>query len=198
MAKILVLYYSHKGSVEKLASLIGDGIESVADCEAIIRTVPSVSPNNEQSEPQIPVKGHLYCSEEDLASCDGLVLGSPTRFGNMAAPLKYFIDGTLNTWLTGSLIDKPFSVFTSSGSLHGGQESTLLTMAIPLIHHGMVYLGLPYSNPDLNHTQTGGTPYGASHYAGINGDTEISSHEEKLCFAQGKRIAEIALKLSPR
>lgn len=195
MTKILVLYYSRYGATQKLAHEIARGITSVSGCEAIIRTVPSISCNTEATEPAVPENGPLYVTKEDLQNCDGLALGSPTRFGNMAAAMKYFWDGTGDLWASGALIDKPACVFTSTASLHGGQESTLLTMMIPLLHHGCILMGLPYSNAELSATTTGGTPYGVSHVAGGNSDNPISDDEKKLCFAQGKRMAEKALLL---
>lgn len=190
---VLVLYYSRHGATRDMAKYIARGIEQ-SGIEARVRTVPAVSTNCEATEPQIPEQGALYCTEADLAECTGLALGSPTRFGNMAAPLKYFIDGTSSLWLSGALINKPACVFSSTSSLHGGQESTLLTMMLPLLHHGMVLAGLPYSETELLSTTTGGTPYGATHLAGQSSraldDTEIN-----LCIAQGKRLGKLALKL---
>ena len=196
MKEILVLYYSQGGSVREMAQLVARGIESVNGVSARIRTVPKVSANCEATEPDIPASGAPYAELKDLEECIGLAMGSPTRYGNMAAALKYFIDGTIPLWLKGSLIGKPAAVFTSTGSLHGGQESTLLTMMIPLMHHGMVMVGLPYSEPELSSTTTGGTPYGASHVAGAADDRPISDDERKLCIALGKRLAETALKLA--
>ena len=192
---ILVLYCSRNGATEKMAQLIGRGVEETADIEARIRTVPAVSPNTEATEPLVPESGAIYCTEDDLRNCAGLALGSPTRFGNMAAALKHFIDSTGSIWASGALIDKPVGTFTSTASLHGGQEITLLTMAIPMLHHGMIYCGIPYSEPALNLTQTGGTPYGASHVAGSESNNVISSHESELCHALGKRLAKISAKL---
>jgi NAD(P)H dehydrogenase (quinone) len=192
---VLVLYYSRNGATEKMAQLIGRGIEEVTGIEARIRTVPAVSPNTEAAEPAIPESGAIYCNEDDLRNCVGLVLGSPTRFGNMASALKHFIDSTGAIWASGALIDKPVGTFTSTASLHGGQETTHLTMAIPMLHHGMIYCGIPYSEPALNATEKGGTPYGASHVAGSENLNEISSHEVELCHALGKRIATISSKL---
>lgn len=192
---VLVLYYSRNGSIEKMAQLIGRGIEEVAGMEARLRTVPAVSPNTESSDPTIPESGAIYCSEDDLRNCAGLVLGSPTRFGNMASALKHFIDSTGAIWVSGALIDKPVGTFTATASLHGGQETTLLTMAVPMLHHGMIYCGIPYSEPALNATETGGTPYGASHVSGSEHQNEISPHESELCHALGKRIATISSKL---
>ena len=192
---ILVLYYSRNGSTEKMAQLIGKGIESSGKYEARIRTVPPVSSNTESTIPKIPETGAIYCDEEDLRDCSGLALGSPTRFGNMAAALKYFIDNTGALWVSGSLIDKPVAAFTSTNSLHGGQETTLLTMAIPMLHHGMIYCGIPYSEPSLNTTKSGGTPYGASHFSGPEHNLELSSEEADLCLALGKRLAKLSQKL---
>jgi len=192
---VLILYYSRYGATAQMANLLARGVEQVADIEARVRTVPAVSPKSEATEPSIPEEGAVYCNEDDLRHCAGLILGSPTRFGNMAAPLKYFLDNTGGLWASGALINKPAAVFTSSSSLHGGQESTLLTMINPLLHHGMVICGLPYSLADLNTTTTGGTPYGASHYAGPDSDKPVSDSEERLCLAMGERVAELALKL---
>jgi len=192
---ILVLYYSQGGAVRDMAHLIARGIESIQGINARIRTVPKVSANCEATEPEIPESGDPYVELHDLEECAGLALGSPTRFGNMAAPMKYFLDGTSGLWLKGALIDKPACVFTSSGSLHGGNETTLITMMLPLIHHGMILLGIPYSEHSLSTTQTGGTPYGASHIGGVMDDQKISEDEKKLCIALGKRLAETALKL---
>ncbi len=192
MIEILVLYYSQSGHVQTMAEHIARGIENIEGCSAKLRTVPKISTVCEATEDTIPKQGHLYATHEDLKNCDGLILGSPTRFGNMAAPLKYFIDGSSDVWLSGSLIGKPAAVFTSTGSLHGGQESTLLSMMLPLMHHGMMLLGLPYSENTLMTTQDGGTPYGASHLAGQNNDRPLSEQEAHLCNALGKRIASTA------
>ena len=192
---ILVLYYSRGGTTAKMAQAIAQGVETVTGIEARLRTVPAVSANCEATEDSIPSSGAIYCSEDDLKNCSGLVMGSPTRFGNMAAPLKYFIDSTSNLWMTGKLVNKPAGVFTATSSLHGGQETTLMSMALPLIHHGMVFCGIPYTESALIHTQTGGTPYGASHWAGTEGERSLSEHELKLCQAQGKRIATLGLAL---
>ena len=192
---ILVLYYSRGGTTAKMAQAIAQGVEAVTGIEARLRTVPAVSANCEATEDSIPSSGAIYCSEDDLKNCAGLVMGSPTRFGNMAAPLKYFIDSTSNLWMTGKLVNKPAGVFTATSSLHGGQETTLMSMALPLIHHGMVFCGIPYTESALIHTQTGGTPYGASHWAGTEGERSLSEHELKLCQAQGKRIATLGLAL---
>lgn len=187
---VLVLYYSRHGHVKMLADQLAQGIES-AGMEARLRTVPAISTVCEATADSIPDSGDIYCSEDDLANCAGLLLGSPTRFGNMAAPLKYFLDGTAGLWMNGALINKPAGAFTSTSSLHGGQESTLLTMMVPLLHHGMVFTGLPYSEPALSATTTGGTPYGASHIEADN----LSDHEIQICQTQGKRIALLAAKL---
>ena len=195
MHKILVLYYSHKGAVEALAQAVARGIDSVPGAEALLRTVPRVSTVCEATEADVPSQGPPYATLEDLRNCAGLALGSPVRFGIMAAPLKYFWDGTIAPWLSGELSGKPAAVFTSSGSLHGGNETTLLSMMLPLFHHGMMLLGLPYSHPELSTTQAGGTPYGASHVSGMNGDPILSEDEIVLARALGKRLAEAALKL---
>ena len=187
---VLVLYYSRHGHVKKLAEQIAQGIESTG-VEARLRTVPAVSADCEAKASDIPESGDIYCTEDDLKHCNGLVLGSPTRFGNMAAPLKYFLDSTSAIWMNGSLIDKPAGVFTSSSSLHGGQESTLLSMMLPLLHQGMVFAGIPYSETALTTTTRGGTPYGASHVENQN----LSPDEAKICRAQGQRIAQLAVKL---
>ncbi len=192
---ILVLYYSRGGTTAKMAQAIAQGVELVSGIEARIRTVPAISANCEATEASIPAEGAIYCTEDDLKHCAGLVMGSPTRFGNMAAPLKYFIDSTSNLWLTGKLVNKPAGVFTASSSLHGGQETTLISMVLPLIHHGMVYCGIPYTESSLLHTEAGGTPYGASHWSGNEGERNLADHELKLCQAQGKRIAALALAL---
>lgn len=195
MSYILVLYYTRYGALKKMAQHIARGIESVSQLEARIRTVPPVSPTTKISDPPVPEIGAPYASLDDLKNCAGLALGSPTRFGNMAAPLKYYIDQASSLWLSGELINKPAIVFSSTSSLHGGQESTLLSMMLPLFHLGFVLLGIPYSEPDLNSTQSGGTPYGATHLAGINNDKPLTAEEERLCFALGKRLAEITIKL---
>ncbi len=196
MNEILILYYSQGGAVREMAQLIARGVQSVSNLKARIRTVPKVSSVCEATEPDIPTSGDPYVELQDLQECIGLALGSPTRFGNMAAPMKYFLDGTTSLWLNGALIDKPAAVFTSTGSMHGGNESTLLTMMLPLMHHGMVIVGLPYSEPSLSSTTSGGTPYGASHIGGAMDDKPITEDEKKLCIALGKRLAETALKLS--
>ncbi len=192
---ILVLYYSRYGATLEMAKQIARGIEQAGNIEARLRTVPAVSPVTEATEPNVPSEGAIYCSENDLKNCAGLILGSPTRFGNMAAPLKYFLDGTSNAWVNGDLIDKPAAVFTSTSTLHGGQESTLLSMMLPLIHQGMLITGIPYSEAALSSTKTGGSPYGASHLATGNNPQELSADEITLCQALGKRVAKIALQL---
>ena len=181
-----------------MAELLAQGIESVADCDAMLRTVPAVSTVTEAVEPAIPGDGAPYVELKDLERCAGLAFGSPTRFGNMAAPLKYFWDGTSAQWLGGALAGKPACVFTSTGSLHGGQETTLLSMMLPLLHHGMLVMGLPYTNPELMTTRTGGTPYGASHWSGINGSQPISEESRVLTIALGRRLAETVKKLQDR
>ncbi len=192
---ILVLYYSRHGATRAMAQQIARGVEH-GGLEARLRTVPPVSAECEAVAADIPADGHLYCELDDLRDCAGLALGSPTRFGNMAAPLKYFLDGTSSLWLSGALIDKPATVFTSTSSLHGGQESTLLSMMLPLLHHGMVALGLPYSEPGLSTTTAGGTPYGASHWAGADNGRELTDTEKTLCRAQGERLARLARALA--
>lgn len=191
---ILVLYYSKYGATRQLAHYIADGIEQ-AGFNAKIRTVPEIAPVTTVAQPSIPAEGDLYCDLDDLRQCAGLALGSPTRFGNMAAPMKYFWDQTSSLWLAGDLQSKPACVFTATGSMHGGQESTLLSMMTPLFHHGMFLMGLSYANPALSRTARGGTPYGASHVSGSLHDQPISSDEKELCIAQGKRLAELVKKL---
>jgi len=195
MPTILVLYYSRYGATKNMAQQVGRGVKSVDGVEARIRTVPVVSTVCEAVEDSIPETGYPYAEPADLEECDGLVLGSPTRFGNMAAPLKYFLDNTSSQWLAGALIDKPAGVFTSTSSLHGGQETTLTSMMLPLLHHGMIIIGLPYSEKELFSTTTGGTPYGASHLAGPESNNKLSEDEKKLCFALGKRVARFAKQL---
>jgi len=191
---VLVLYYSRHGATERMARQIARGVER-AGLEARLRTVPAVSADCEASAPDIPAEGAPYATLDDLKGCAGLALGSPTRFGNMAAPLKYFIDGTSSLWLSGELVGKPAAVFTSTASLHGGQESTLLSMLLPLLHHGMLITGIPYSEPALLSTTGGGTPYGASHYAGADGKRGLDEQESALCRALGQRLAQTALRL---
>ncbi len=191
---VLVLYYSRHGATRTMAKHIARGIEQ-SGIEARLRTVPAISSNCEATEPEIPDEGDLYCTEKELAECTGLALGSPTRFGNMAAPLKYFIDGTSSLWLSGALINKPAAVFSSSSSMHGGQETTLISMMLPLMHHGMVMAGLPYSESELLKTTSGGTPYGATHVAGQD-NRDLDQNELNLCIAQGKRLGQLAKKLA--
>ena len=196
MQEILVLYYSQTGAVKQMAQFVARGVEKVPQMGARLRTVPKVSALTEATEPAVPDSGAPYVEYADLEQCAGLALGSPTRFGNMAAPLKYFIDGTGGLWLKGALSGKPAAVFTSTASMHGGQETTLLSMMLPLIHHGMLIVGVPYSEPELMRTRGGGTPYGASHLAGPNADQPIGEDERRLCIALGTRLAETAQKLS--
>lgn len=188
----LILYYSRNGSTAEMARQIGRGVEEVTGIEARLRTVPAVSTLCEATEPAIPECGAPYATLDDLRHCSALLLGSPTRFGNMAAAMKQFIDSSGELWLSGAMIGKPAAVFTSTSSMHGGQESTLLSMMIPLLHHGMLLLGLPFSEPDLLHTRTGGTPYGASHLAGSENDPSLSDEEKRLCRALGRRVAKTA------
>ena len=195
MAEVLVLYYSRTGNIAEMARLIARGVASIDGCSARVRTVPPVSPSTEAADPPVPASGPPYASLEDLKECDALALGSPTRFGNMAAPLKHFLDTTGGLWVSGDLIGKPAAVFTASGTMHGGQESTLLSMMIPLLHHGMLLVGIPYSEAALNATQSGGTPYGASRVCGQDADRPITAEEKSLCLALGKRLAETAVKL---
>ena len=193
---ILVLYYSHHGAVREMAQLIARGVGEVNGAVARVRTVPRVSTVTEAGEPAVPGSGAPYVELRDLEECMGLALGSPTRFGNMAAPMKYFWDGTSSLWLNGALAGKPAAVFTSTSSLHGGQETTLMSMMLPLLHHGMLIVGLPYTESELLNTTSGGTPYGASHVAGLGSDAPISEAERKLCLALGRRLAQTALKLA--
>lgn len=198
MAEILVLYYSRDGSVARMAQLVARGVEEVAGMEARLRTVPPVSTVCEAVAAAVPDAGAPYVTLDDLKECAGLVLGSPSHFGNMAAPLKQFLDTTGSLWLSGTMIGKPAGLFTASGTLHGGQESTLLSMMLPLFHHGMLVMGLPYSESDLATTQTGGTPYGASHYAGIDGKRGVNEEEGRLCKALGHRVAGVAQSLAKK
>src|SRR5689334_7950752 len=195
MKEILVLYYSHTGAVREMAQFVARGVDGVAGCAARVRTVPRVTVAG-QPPAATPEATAPHAELKDLEECVGIAVGSPTRFGNMAAPMKYFWDGTGELWLKGRLAGKPAAVFTSTARLHGGQESTLLSMMLPLLHHGMVMVGLPYTEPELSSTLSGGTPYGASHYAGQAGGQPVTEHERRLCIALGKRLAEIALKLS--
>ena len=197
MSEILVVYYSRHGSTAELARQVCRGIESVDGARARLRSVPPVSAENERPVVAVPESGAPYATLDDLRAADGLILGSPTRFGNMAAPLKYFIDSTSSLWLDGSLVDKPAAVFTSTQSMHGGQESTLLTMMLPLLHQGMVLVGLPYSEAQLSSTREGGTPYGASHVAGTATDGQLSAAEIGLAQALGRRVARLATRLGP-
>ena len=196
MTEILVLYYSTHGSVREMAQLVARGVNQVAGATARVRTVPPVAPRTQVAEPPVPDAGAPYVELADLEQCVGLALGSPTRFGNMAAPLKYFLDTTGALWAKGALVGKPAAVFTSTASLHGGQETTLTSMMLPLLHHGMLIVGLPYTLAEVNHTASGGTPYGASHWAGPNDDKPLTDDERALCIALGKRLAETATKLS--
>ena len=195
MAEILVLYYSAGGSLRRMAEFIAEGVERVPGAQARLRTVPRVFSGFDGKVSPIPEEGPPFCENRDLEECAGLALGSPTRFGNMAAPLKAFLDETGPLWLKGTLIGKPACVFTATGALHGGQETTLLSMMLPLLHHGMLIVGLPYSNAELNATRSGGTPYGSSHFAGIADDLPVTDAERALCVAQGRRLAGISLKL---
>jgi len=195
MRKILILYYSCYGAVAEMAQQISRGVNEISGFEAVLRTVPPVSPVTKIAEPAVPNEGAPFVTLEDLKNCDGLILGSPTRFGNMAAPLKYFLDTTAELWLSGALVNKPAGVFTSTASMHGGQETTLMSMMLPLIHHGMIIVGIPYTESELTSTKEGGTPYGASHFAGSDSKLPLSESEKKLCRALGKRVAEIAVKL---
>jgi NAD(P)H dehydrogenase (quinone) len=196
VAEVLVLYYSATGSVRLLAQAVARGIDSVADMRARVRTVPRVAPVIDKPAAAIPSEGPPYVESRDLEECVGLALGSPTRFGNMAAPLKYFIDGLGAEWSRGTLAGRPAAVFSSTATMHGGQEATLLSMMLPLLHHGMVIVGLPYTEPELNSTRSGGTPYGATHVSGTTNDRPVSEEETRLAFALGKRLATIAKKLS--
>lgn len=191
---ILVLYHSRLGSVQKMARLIARGVESTPNCHALVRTVPNVSSDPNQNK--LPDTDDLLAETSELANCDALILGSPTRFGNMSAAMKYFLDGTSSLWMSGALSGKPAAVFTSTSSMHGGQESTLLSMMTPLLHHGMLITGIPYTETALHNTTTGGTPYGASHVAGSNNTNPISDDEKALCLALGKRVATLATRLT--
>jgi NAD(P)H dehydrogenase (quinone) len=197
MADVLVLYYSATGAVRSLAQAVARGIDSVEGMHARVRTVPKVAPVVDKPAPPVPSEGAPYVEARDLEECVGLALGSPTRFGNMAAPLKYFVDGLGPEWARGTLAGKPAAVFTSTATLHGGQEATLLSMMLPLLHHGMVIVGVPYTEPDLNSTRSGGTPYGATHVSGTTNDRAVTDEESRLAFALGKRLATVAKKLAP-
>lgn len=196
MPEVLVLYYSRGGSVARLARQVARGVEEVDGCSARLRTVPPVATVTQTAAPPVPDEGAPYVERNDLAECAGLALGSPTRFGNMAAPLKHFIDGLGSEWASGTLVGKPAGVFTSTSTMHGGQEATLLSMMLPLLHHGCVITGIPYTEPALNTTRTGGTPYGASHYAGLKDDPQPSDDEAVLARTLGRRIAQLAAKLA--
>jgi len=196
MLDLLVLYYSRNGATRKLAEAVAEGIDSVGGCNARLRTVPAVSTVVEATEPEIPASGPPYVEHRDLVECAALALGSPTRFGNMAAPVKYFLDGTGAAWLAGTLVGKPACVFTSTGSLHGGQETTLTSMMLPLLHHGMLIVGLPYSEPDLMATASGGTPYGASHVAGSDANRPVDAVERRLAVSLGRRLATVTRQLA--
>lgn len=201
---VLVLYYSRHGSTAAMAEQVGEGVNRVRGLRALVRTVPEVFDGIAQgrrgqssvAQPAVPETGPLYCSQEELAGCAGLIIGSPTRFGNMAAPLKYFVDNTTALWLSASLVGKPAGVFSSTSSMHGGNEATLLSMMLPLLHHGMLLLGIPYSEKALHETRSGGTPYGPSHVAGLSGAGNLSTHETQLCLALGERIATLAHRLT--
>ncbi|MEO7200554.1 MAG: NAD(P)H:quinone oxidoreductase [Dokdonella sp.] len=192
---VLVVYYSRNGKVAQLARQIARGVEEVPGMRARLRSVPPVAPVTELAQPPVPEDGAPYVSKDDLRECSALLLGSPTRFGNMAAPMKHFLDTTGAEWASGHLVGKPAGVFTSTSTMHGGQESTLLTMLLPLLHHGMLIVGIPFTQPELSHTTTGGTPYGASHVSGVNGENPISEEERNMARALGRRVAETALKL---
>lgn len=194
--EILVLYYSRGGHTAQLARLLARGVEEVDGLRARLRQVPPVAPVTQTAQPPVPDEGAPYVELQDLAECAGLILGSPTRFGNMAAPLKHFLDSTIAEWASGVLVGKPCAVFTSTATMHGGQETTLISMLLPLLHHGMIALGIPYTEPALNNTRTGGTPYGLSHVAGLNGENPISEHERELARVLGKRVAELARRLA--
>jgi NAD(P)H dehydrogenase (quinone) len=198
MTEILVLYYSAGGSVREMAQLVARGVNQVAGASARVRTVPPVAPRTQVAEPPVPDEGAPYVELADLEQCAGLALGSPTRFGNMAAPLKYFVDTTGALWAKGTLAGKPAAVFTSTASLHGGQETTLVSMMLPLMHHGMLIVGLPYTLPEVTNTTGGGTPYGASHWAGAADDKPLTDDERALCIALGRRLAETASTLFPQ
>jgi len=192
---ILVLYYSQRGGVREMAQWVARGIDEVPGAQARLRTVPRVAAATSVAEPPVPESGAPYCELRDLEECAGIAVGSPTRFGNMAAAMKQFWDGTSSLWLKGALAGKPAAVFTSTASAHGGQEATLLSMMLPLLHHGMLIVGLPYTEPELMSTRTGGTPYGASHTAGAHSDLAIAEHEKRLCVALGRRLATVAMKI---
>ena len=196
MADVLVLYYSATGSVRTLAQAVARGVDSVDGMRARVRTVPKVAPVVDKPAAAVPAEGAPYVERRDLEECSGLALGSPTRFGNMAAPLKYFIDGLGPEWARGTLAGKPAAVFSSTSTMHGGQETTLVSMMLPLLHHGMLIVGIPYTEPDLNATRSGGTPYGATHVSGTANDRPVNDEETRLAFALGKRLATVARKLA--
>lgn len=196
MPEILILYYSRHGAVQGMAQQIARGVETVPGMQARLRSVPPVAPAHDSTAEAIPASGAPYATADDLRACAGLALGSPTRFGNMAAPLKHFLDTTGALWISGVLVGKPAAVFTSTSTQHGGQESTLLSMMLPLLHHGMLILGIPYTEAALNRTVSGGTPYGASHVAGLNNDNPLTADEKELCRALGKRLASVARQLA--
>ena len=197
VTEILVLFYSRKGATAELARQVCRGVESVPGARARLRTVPAVSSVVEAPQPAVPAEGPPYATHEDLRECAGLVMGSPTRFGNMAAPLKFFLDGTSALWISGALAGKPAGVFTSTQTLHGGQETTLLSMMLPLLHHGMYIVGLPYTDAALSTTRAGGSPYGASHFAGADTQPRLTEEERSLAVHLGRRVAELAVKLAP-
>ncbi|HJU07143.1 MAG TPA: NAD(P)H:quinone oxidoreductase [Rhodanobacteraceae bacterium] len=194
--EVLVLYYSRGGHTAQLARLIARGVEEIDGVRARLRQVPPVAPVTQTAQPPVPEEGPPYAELRDLAECAGLILGSPTRYGNMAAPLKYFIDSTIAEWASGTLVGKPCAVFTSTATMHGGQETTLISMLLPLLHHGMIALGIPYTEPALNNTRSGGTPYGVSHVAGLNGENAISEHERELARVLGRRVADLVRRLA--
>jgi NAD(P)H dehydrogenase (quinone) len=194
--EVLVLYYSRGGHTAQLARLLARGVEEVEGVRARLRQVPPVAPVTQTAQPPVPEEGAPYVELHDLAECAGLILGSPTRFGNMAAPLKHFLDSAIAEWASGTLVDKPCAVFTSTATMHGGQETTLVSMLLPLLHHGMIALGIPYTEPALNNTRTGGTPYGLSHVAGLNGENPVSEHERELARVLGRRVAELTKRLA--
>ena len=196
MSEVLILYYSRTGKVAQLARLVARGVEEVPGMRARLRTVPPVAPVTETTAPPVPEEGAPYVTAEDLRECSALILGSPTRFGNMAAPLKHFIDGLGAEWASGTLVGKPAGVFTSTSTMHGGQESTLLSMMLPLLHHGLLLVGLPFTEAALSRTVSGGTPYGASHVAGSSGDNPFSEDEKTLARSLGRRVADISARLA--
>ena len=196
MIEILILYYSRHGAVEGMAQQLARGVESVAGVQARLRSVPAVAPSYDPQAEPVPARGAPYATLDDLKECAGIALGSPTRFGNMAAPMKHFLDSSGALWASGNLVGKPAAVFTSTATQHGGQESTLLSMMLPLLHHGMLIVGIPYSQAALNRTTSGGTPYGASHVAGPNSDQPLTPDEKELCQALGKRLATVAKQLA--